>query len=138
MTDRRRGALLTVFAIGFALMAISNFSKPLSGGRGGFVLLGTRLTGVPNMIFGPLFGANTRRVRVRHLDDEKICASDRIFLRGIRDPEFDSVQRKTRERRASAAAGRACLHFDRGRIFVWRRTDPDPAQSGSRVAPKVA
>jgi hypothetical protein len=57
MTDRRRGAILTVFAIGFALMAISNFSKPLSGGRGGFVLLGTRLTGVPNMIFGPLFGA---------------------------------------------------------------------------------
>src|SRR5713226_10526786 len=57
MTDRRRGAILTVFAMGFALMAISNFSKPLSGGRGGFVLLGTRLTGVPNMIFGPLFGA---------------------------------------------------------------------------------
>ncbi len=72
--------------------------------------------------------------RVRHLDNEKICASYRIFLRGIRDPEFDSVQRKTRKRRASAAAGRACLHFNRGRIFVRRRIDPDSAQSGSRVA----
>ena len=57
MTDRRRGAILTVFAIGFALMAISNFMKPLSGGRAHFVFLGTPQTGVLNMILGPLFGA---------------------------------------------------------------------------------
>jgi len=54
-----RGAALTVFAILFALLAISNFLKPLQllGGETGFVLFGIRLTGLANTIFGPLFGA---------------------------------------------------------------------------------
>ncbi|HTY55221.1 MAG TPA: hypothetical protein VMB26_08475, partial [Candidatus Binataceae bacterium] len=51
-----RGPLLTLFAILFALLAISNISKPFSGGRAGFVFLGTRTSGVENAILGPAFG----------------------------------------------------------------------------------
>jgi hypothetical protein len=57
MANQRSGATLTIFAILFALMAISNFSKPFSHQAGvGFVFLGTRLSGVPNMIIAPIFG----------------------------------------------------------------------------------
>ncbi len=57
MAGKSRGATLTVFALLFALLAISNFSKPLSHSPGvGFVFLGTRLSGTPNAIMGPLFG----------------------------------------------------------------------------------
>ena len=52
----RRGPLLTTFAILFALLAISNISKPFSGGRAGFVFLGTRTSGLANAILGPAFG----------------------------------------------------------------------------------
>ena len=48
---------LTIFALLFLLMAISNFGKPFSHQAGvGFVFLGTRLSGVPNMIIAPIFG----------------------------------------------------------------------------------
>ncbi|MGH7949813.1 MAG: hypothetical protein ACREQF_11345 [Candidatus Binataceae bacterium] len=58
MEQANRSPILTTFAILFAVLAISNFSKPLvMSPQAGFVLLGTRLHGVPNMIFGPLFGA---------------------------------------------------------------------------------
>ncbi len=59
MEQANRGALLTTFAVLFVILAISNFLKPLEmgGEQTGFVLLGTRLHGGPNMIFGPLFGA---------------------------------------------------------------------------------
>ena len=54
---KSRGATLTIFAILFVLLAISNFSKPLSHSPGvGFVFLGDRLTGTANAILGPLFG----------------------------------------------------------------------------------
>jgi hypothetical protein len=57
MAERSRGAALTIFAILFALLAISDFSKPLSHSPGiGFVFMGVRLTGTGNMIMGPLFG----------------------------------------------------------------------------------
>jgi hypothetical protein len=52
----RRGPVLTVFAILFALLAISNLSKPFSGGRAGFVFLGTRTSGLANAILSPAFG----------------------------------------------------------------------------------
>src|SRR5215475_12216159 len=52
----KRGVLLTIFAILFIVLAISNFSKPLGRGGAGFVFLGTKTSGVPNMILGPLFG----------------------------------------------------------------------------------
>ncbi|HTR61996.1 MAG TPA: hypothetical protein VMH37_09860 [Candidatus Binataceae bacterium] len=51
-----RGPVLTIFAALFTLLAISNISKPLSGGRGHFVFFGTRMSGTANAILGPLFG----------------------------------------------------------------------------------
>ncbi|MGH7948166.1 MAG: hypothetical protein ACREQF_02955 [Candidatus Binataceae bacterium] len=58
MEQANRGAVLTTFAALFVVLAISNFLKPLHlDPQAGFVLFGTRLHGVPNLIFGPLFGA---------------------------------------------------------------------------------
>ncbi len=54
--ENRRGPVLTTFAVLFALLAISNMSKPLSGGRAGFVFFGTKTAGVANAILGPAFG----------------------------------------------------------------------------------
>ncbi len=52
-----RGPVLTVLALLFALLAVSNFAKPLElGPTPGFVLFGRRLSGTANEIIGPLFG----------------------------------------------------------------------------------
>ena len=57
MPNKSRGVTLTIFGLLFLLMAISNFGKPFSHQSGvGFVFLGTRLSGVPNMIIAPIFG----------------------------------------------------------------------------------
>jgi hypothetical protein len=58
MAAQRRGALLTAFAIAFAVLALSNFLKPfqLEGDTTGFVFLGWRMTGSWNRVLGPLFG----------------------------------------------------------------------------------
>ncbi len=61
MPKHDRGPLLTVFAVLFGLLAISDLGKPLKtalggGLRPGFVLFGHRLSGIPNAIVGPLFG----------------------------------------------------------------------------------
>jgi len=57
MDQAKRGVVLTICAGAFTLMAISNFTKPLRYGPTiGFVLLGTRLSGIANDIVGPLFG----------------------------------------------------------------------------------
>jgi hypothetical protein len=57
-TTASRGPALTTFAVLFGILAVSNFLKPLQlGETTGFVLFGYRLTGLPNMIAGPLFGA---------------------------------------------------------------------------------
>jgi hypothetical protein len=57
MTNQQRGIILTIFAILFALMAISNFSKPFQMSPDvGFVFLGTKLHGSPNRIIAPIFG----------------------------------------------------------------------------------
>lgn len=58
MPKTPRGRALTVFAIAFALLAISNLLKPLQigGEQTGFVFFGTRLGGLANTIIGPLFG----------------------------------------------------------------------------------
>jgi hypothetical protein len=53
----KRGQVLTVFAILFALLAVSNFLKPLQlSADEGFVFFGQRLTGFWNALLGPLFG----------------------------------------------------------------------------------
>ena len=57
MTKPSRGTALTVFAVLFGVLAVSNLAKPLElGSTTGFVLFGQRLSGLPNQIFGPLFG----------------------------------------------------------------------------------
>jgi hypothetical protein len=51
-----RGPVLTTFAILFALLGVSNAMKPLEASETqGFVLLGHRLAGTPNLIAGPAF-----------------------------------------------------------------------------------
>jgi hypothetical protein len=48
-----RGAVLTVFAV----LAISNFSKPFHlDSRAGFVFFGAKTSGIANDILGPAFG----------------------------------------------------------------------------------
>jgi hypothetical protein len=58
MEQAKRGATLTVFAILFAIVAISNLLKPfhLEGSTTGFVFFGTRTAGIWNDILGPAFG----------------------------------------------------------------------------------
>jgi hypothetical protein len=60
VNKNRRGAALTIFALLFGLLAISNFLKPIGEharlGHAGFVFLGTRTSGIENAILGPLFG----------------------------------------------------------------------------------
>lgn len=51
-----RGTFLTVCAILFALLGVSNALKPLeASATQGFVLFGQRLSGTPNLVAGPLF-----------------------------------------------------------------------------------
>ena len=55
--QKPRGVTLTIFALLFVLLAISDFSKPFSHDPGiGFVCLGVRQSGTPNAILGTLFG----------------------------------------------------------------------------------
>ncbi|HXQ22566.1 MAG TPA: hypothetical protein VN812_12895 [Candidatus Acidoferrales bacterium] len=58
---RQRGAFLTTIAVLLALLALSNFTKPLQNLRDhtkGLVVFGARLETVGrNAVFGPLFGA---------------------------------------------------------------------------------
>lgn len=57
MADSSRGAVLTVCAVLFALLALSNFSKPFHMSPNvGFVFLGAKTHGVANAILGPAFG----------------------------------------------------------------------------------
>jgi hypothetical protein len=57
MNERSRGVALTIFAILFLLLAISNFLKPvLENAQTGFVFFGTRLSGAADMVVAPVFG----------------------------------------------------------------------------------
>jgi len=58
---RKRGIFLTVMAVLFVLLAISDFTKPLQHmrdpARGGLVILGYRLETIgANAVLGPIFG----------------------------------------------------------------------------------
>ena len=61
MEPGKRGLLLTIFAICFGLLAISNLLKPLGqmhhDPRAGLVFFGTKLTGTADLIIAPLFAA---------------------------------------------------------------------------------
>ena len=58
MAQTERGTTLTIFAVLFAILAVSNLLKPLQigGEETGFVLFGTRLAGTPNVIAGIIAG----------------------------------------------------------------------------------
>ncbi|PYP66060.1 MAG: hypothetical protein DMD36_18040 [Gemmatimonadetes bacterium] len=61
MNNPDRGSRLTVLALLFGLLAVSDLAKPLEaslggGLRPGFVLFGHRLSGTANAVVGPLFG----------------------------------------------------------------------------------
>jgi hypothetical protein len=58
MPETNRSPMFTVFAVLFALLAVSNLLKPfqIGGEDTGFVLFGRRLSGTANTIAGPLFG----------------------------------------------------------------------------------
>ena len=57
MAEKSRGVVLTIFALLFAVLAISDFLKPFHlDPSAAFVFLGTKLTGTANAIMGPLFG----------------------------------------------------------------------------------
>jgi hypothetical protein len=57
MAGKSRGAALTIFALLFVLLAISDFAKPFShDANTGFVFLGHKLAGRANAVMGPLFG----------------------------------------------------------------------------------
>jgi hypothetical protein len=59
MAAANRGRALTIFAVLFGILAISNALKPLQfgGEQTGFVFFGQRLSGTANTLMGPLFGA---------------------------------------------------------------------------------
>ena len=58
MANSRRGIALTVLAILFAILAVSDILKPLhlEGPTTGLVFFGKRLSGTPNAILGPILG----------------------------------------------------------------------------------
>jgi hypothetical protein len=58
MADSRRGGSLTILAILFAILALTDILKPfhLEGPTTGLVFLGRRLSGTPDAILGPVLG----------------------------------------------------------------------------------
>jgi hypothetical protein len=57
MAQAERGSVLTLFAVLFAVLAISNLLKPLQiNEETGFVLFGSRLSGMPNALAGIVAG----------------------------------------------------------------------------------
>jgi hypothetical protein len=57
MEQSGRGAMLTIFAILFVVLAISNLLKPFHLDPGaGLVFFGVKTAGLANAILGPLFG----------------------------------------------------------------------------------
>jgi hypothetical protein len=58
MAESRRGGALTTLAILFAILAVTDILKPLhlEGPTTGLVFFGTRLSGTPNAILGPVLG----------------------------------------------------------------------------------
>ena len=56
MAEANHSQTFKVFAVLFALLAVSNLLKPFQLGDAGLVFFGRKLTGTANMIAGPLFG----------------------------------------------------------------------------------
>jgi hypothetical protein len=58
MANSRRSGALTILAILFAVLAVSDILKPLhlEGATTGLVFFGKRLSGAPDAILGPILG----------------------------------------------------------------------------------
>ena len=57
MPNSSRGAVLTTFAVLFAILAVSNFLKPFHlDPNAGFMFFGKKMHGLSNAILGPAFG----------------------------------------------------------------------------------
>ena len=58
MANSKRSTALTVLAILFAILAVSDILKPLhlEGPTTGLVFFGKRLSGIPDAILGPILG----------------------------------------------------------------------------------
>ena len=58
MANSRRSGALTILAILFAILAVSDILKPLhlEGATTGLVFFGKRLSGTPDAILGPILG----------------------------------------------------------------------------------
>ena len=58
MANSRRSGALTILAILFAILAVSDILKPLhlEGATTGLVFFGKRLSGTPDTILGPILG----------------------------------------------------------------------------------
>ncbi len=58
MANSRRSTALTILAILFAILAVSDILKPLhlEGATTGLVFFGKRLSGAPDAILGPILG----------------------------------------------------------------------------------
>ena len=91
---KSRGAALTIFALLFALLAISNFLKPFSHDPGvGFVFMGVRLHGTGNAIMGPLFGFLLAIYAYGIWTMRRLRAAGRVHLYRVGDCEHGPVLR---------------------------------------------
>jgi hypothetical protein len=126
-----RGPILTVFSILFALLAVSNFSKPLSRGRAGFVFFGTKTSGLANAVLGrlrPILG----RIRNRDLATETMGGADGVGIRRLRAHQHDALYAQNSAELASAAL-RSNLYSDRAWSLVGFRDFVDATQGAASV-----
>ena len=103
MAQAERGRALTIFAILFGILAISNFLKPFQfgGEQTGFVFLGSRQSGVANTVLGPLFGLflavyayaiwNMRRFAIPLAHAYALYVILNLFLFSMRNTTPDTV-----------------------------------------------
>jgi hypothetical protein len=67
MEPGRRGSALTICALGFGLLAISDLTKPFSQShdpQAGLVFFGTKLTGTADLIIAPLFATSSNAIGI--------------------------------------------------------------------------
>ena len=103
-SPKRGGALMTL-AILFGVLAVSDALKPvhMGGARTGLVFFGTRLTGTPNAILGPLFGIflavyaigiwRMRRYALYFAYTYAIYVAINLFMFGVKNPQTNPNER---------------------------------------------
>ena len=131
MAGKSRGAALTIFALLFVLLAISDFSKPLSQSPGvGFVFLGTRLTGTGNAIMGPLFGFLLLIYAYGIWTMRRYALPVAYIYTGVGSREHGSVYHEAPQR--AAAFDRRCDCLDRNRHWHSARDGDHSVAPSSR------